>query len=331
MASSRTIEIVQCLNCNSIVPKRLYCRKCGKVLLDATTKTLSESSIKKEKFSPNEEQVLNADTKSSLNFTHKSAYEQLKIIRNEIKGIEDNSSNDINITSQVDQELLEQNDEIETSCIEDNITPQRYEIVEKSVNNGLVNEPDGYTPDLYVKEIVEKMAKSVKYEVNLVQLLQEGQITEEIFTRLFNGLADETHGLISRREQSLNELVSLMKGYESTVLSAQQGMKLLDLRKSIGDASEEEFVVKSSALNWDIKNYGNKKLNGHKKSDYLKYIGKLIPEEELKKLENMANQYSEDANSINVSVATRERIMTTMQEVASILREAFSKSSIQYY
>jgi hypothetical protein len=167
--------------------------------------------------------------------------------------------------------------------------------------------------------------------VNLVQLLQEGQITEEIFTRLFNGLADETHGLISRREQSLNELVSLMKGYESTVLSAQQGMKLLDLRKSIGDASEEEFVVKSSALNWDIKNYGNKKLNGHKKSDYLKYIGKLIPEEELKKLENMANQYSEDANSINVSVATRERIMTTMQEVASILREAFSKSSIQYY
>ena len=322
MESNRTIEIVQCLNCNSIVPKRLYCRKCGKVLLDATTKTLSESLINNEYYASNGENELDVDIKSSLNFNHKSAYEQLKTIRNEPKIIEDYRTAGIGVTSRVNKKLLEKNDEIEISYIKENIISQSHEIVEKQVSMKTEKESKGYSPDLYVKQIVEKMAKSVKYEVNLVQLLKEGQMTEEIFTRLFNGLVDETHRLIFRREQSINEIVSLMNCYKSTVLSAQQGMKLLDLRKLIGDASEEEFIVKSSALNWDMLNYGKKILDGHQKSDYLKYIGKLIPEEELKELENIANNYLEDANPIMVSKATQERIMKAMQEAASVLREA---------
>ncbi len=329
MESNRTIEIVQCINCNSIVPKRLYCRKCGKALLDTTTKTLSEPSINKEKYSPDKEQVSDTNIKSSSIYGNKITYDQLKTIRNEMKIKESYKTTSTDSLPQVEQELIKQNDDIEISKIVENLTPQRTERAEKQTY--LITEKDqSYSPDLYVKEIVEKMSKSVKYEVNLVQLLQEGQMTEEIFTRLFNGLTDETHSLISRREQSINEITSLMKGYESTVLSAQQGMKLLNLRKSIGDASEEEFVIKSSALNWDITYYGNKIRDGHNKSNYLKYIGGLIPEEEITELENIANKYSENEKSINVSKASRERIMNAMQEAASILREASVNSISQY-
>jgi hypothetical protein len=332
MVNNSTLEIVQCPNCNSIVPKRLYCRKCGKVLLNATSKTLSESAIKNEDLSADVDQDKDTSKKKLSYPADRSALEQLQQIRQEAKLRESSRQAAVEVSSPVDQESLEE-DNLEATDVLDSFIPKETELTMKqplSEQNKIdeekimaqKNEPKGYTPDLYVKEIVEKMAKSVKYEVNLVQLLQEGQMTEEIFTRLFNGMADETHGLITRREEVLNELISLMKGYESTVLSAQQGMKLLDLRKSIGDASEEEFVVKSSALNWDIKNYGNRILDGRQRSDYLKSLGKLIPEEELKELENLAAKYSKDVSSINVSKVVQERIMKAMQEATSLLSEA---------
>jgi hypothetical protein len=77
-----------------------------------------------------------------------------------------------------------------------------------------------YTPDPYSKEIIEKMAKQIKYEVNIVQLFKDGQVSEEIFTRLFNSMADEISSLMTRRGEVVNELNGLMKGYKSTVLSA---------------------------------------------------------------------------------------------------------------
>ncbi len=333
MVNNSTLEIVQCPNCGSVVPKRLYCRKCGKVLLNATSKTLSESAIKNEDLALDVDSEKEVAKKKKTLSSDRTALEQLQQIRHEAKLRENSRQAAIEVTSQVDQEALEEDEEQEASIITNNLIPEETELImnqpiseknkiyeEKIVSQK--NESKPYMPDLYVKEIVEKMAKSVKYEVNLVQLLQEGQMTEEIFTRLFNGMADETHGLITRREEVLYELVSLMKGYESTVLSAQQGMKLLDLRKSIGDASEEEFVVKSSALNWDIKNYGNKIMDGRQRSDYLKSLGKLIPEEELKELENSSSKYSKDVSSINVSKAVQERIIKAMQEATSLLSEA---------
>lgn len=333
MVNNSTLEIVQCPNCNSIVPKRLYCRKCGKVLLNATSKTLSESAIKNEDLSLDVDPEKDISKKNLSYPADRSALEQLQQIRHEAKLRETSRQVAVEVTSQVDQEPLEEDDEIEASDVLNSFIPKETELIMKQplseknkINEEKIvsqkNEFKSYTPDLYVKEIVEKMSKSVKYEVNLVQLLQESQMTEEIFTRLFNGMADETHGLITRREEVLNELISLMKGYESTVLSAQQGMKLLDLRKSIGDASEDEFVVKSSALSWDIKNYGNKILDGRQRSDYLKSLGKLIPEEELKELENLAVKYSKDVSSINVSKVVQERIMKAMQEATSLLSEA---------
>jgi hypothetical protein len=331
LESNRTIEIVQCLNCNSVVPKRLYCRKCGKVLLDSTIKAIPESTIEKEEFTPYKEKEINTQTKSSQDFAYRTPYDQLKTIRAETKGIEDYRTVYLKDIRQGNQESLKQNDIAEISYKAEKITSPPNNQFEKQGNINTENNHKIYTPDLYVKEIIEKVTKSVKYEVNLVQLLQQGQMTEEVFTRLFNGLADETQKLNIRRAQSINEITNSMKGYESTVLSAQQGMKLLNLRKSIGDASEEEVIVKSSALNWDIKAYGNKILDGRKKSDYLKTLGKLILEEELNELENIALKYSDDANLCNVGKATSERIIKAMQEVASILREASANSISQYF
>ena len=339
MEINSTVEIVRCPYCNSIVPKQLYCRKCGYVLLNATPITLSEQTKKTEKNTAN---PYIEPAKIAAKDPEISAYEQLQQIRREAKIREDARQSKVESPAQVEKEILRKNIGIETPSpsvekifSEPVIKDVKAEIIEPLIEEKIIskeekvlaqkNEPKIYMPDLYVKEIVEKMAKSVKYEVNLVQLLHEGQMTEEIFTRLFNGMADETHGLITRREEVMNELNSLMKGYESTVVSAQQGMKLLELRKSIGDASDEEYGVKSAALNWDIKHYGNKIVEGRQRADYLSSLGKLIPEDEVKDLHKVSAECSEDVSSINVSKSTQERIKKAMEEATSILSDIYKK------
>jgi hypothetical protein len=181
-----------------------------------------------------------------------------------------------------------------------------------------------YTPDPHAKEIVEKMAKQVKYVVNIVQLFKDGQVPEEIFIRLFNSMADEIGGLMARREEVVKELNGLMKGYESTVLSAQQGMKLLDLRKSLDDVSMEEYAVKAAALNWDISHYGERISEGRLKADYLRSLGNLIPVEEVNDLKKMAASCMEASSMKHISEGTREKIKKAMLEASSILNEIYN-------
>jgi hypothetical protein len=180
-----------------------------------------------------------------------------------------------------------------------------------------------YTPDPYTKEIVEKMAKQVKYEVNIVQLFKDGQVPEEIFMRLFHNMADVIGGLMARREEVVKELNGLMKGYKSTVLSAQQGMKLLDLRKSLDDVTEEEYVVKAAALNWDINHYGQRISEGRQKAEYLKSLGNLVPVEEVNDLKNISASCMEASSMKHISEGTREKIKKAMQDASSILDEVY--------
>jgi hypothetical protein len=180
-----------------------------------------------------------------------------------------------------------------------------------------------YTPDPYTKEIVEKMAKQVKYEVNIVQLFKDGQVPEEIFMRLFHSMVDVISGLMARREEVVNELNGLMKGYESTVLSAQQGMKLLDLRKSLDDVTEEEYVIKAAALNWDISHYGQRISEGRLKAEYLRSLGNLIPVEEVNDLKKIADSCMEASSMKHISEGTREKIKKAMQDASSILNEVY--------
>lgn len=181
-----------------------------------------------------------------------------------------------------------------------------------------------YTLDMHPKEIVEKMAKQIKHEVNLVQMFKEGYVPEETFTRLFNNMTNEIPVLIARRDEVTKELSCLIKGYESTVLSAQQGMKLLDLQKSFDDITEEEYKVKTAALNWDVNHYGEKISAGRLMSDYLRSIGGFIPIEEVNDLKKIAADCMNTSSMKKINEIAREKIRKAMHEASSLLNEICS-------
>jgi hypothetical protein len=112
-----------------------------------------------------------------------------------------------------------------------------------------------------------------------------------------------------------------MKGYESTVFSAQQGIKLLDLRKTLGDVTEEEYVIKAAALNWDINHYGQKISEVRQKADYLRSLGNLIPVEEVDDMKKMAAYYMDASSMRLISDGVRQKIMKAMQEASFIFNE----------
>jgi len=310
------------------------------VLLNATPVTLAEAENKDDvqAISPIPEpikgSVKNAPSVNRSTSPKNGAYEQYRQFRREYKLMEAIKKKGVAQSSSQNQRGS-QKDVMKNDVQEDvKVTQSNVELEDDSDALEKANDEEEsplgqnadlklYMPDPYSKEIVEKTAKQVKYEVNIVQLFKDGQVPEEIFTRLFNNMADEISALVTRREEVTNELKVLMKGYGSTVQSAQQGMKLLDLRKSLDDVTDEEYDIKAAALNWDIDHYGKKISEGKLKAEYLRSLGNIILPEEVNELQKIATKCMETSSMKHISESTREKIKKAMQEASSIFSEIY--------
>jgi hypothetical protein len=317
MSTESAVENVLCSKCNKVVPKQDICPECGQVLDAAplvppkTTEKVEDQTasrtlnflqfrreFKKEKTTQSTQTQSQEVKKPPQRIVNSDA---LKVIENAVPEVE-------KMTSQKVEPV-----DIESKKVIDEEKPPA-----QTVDYG------SYTPDPYTKELVEKLVKQLRYEVNLVQLFKEGQVPEEIFTRLFNGMTDEIPSLIARRGEVTKELSGLMNGYKSVVQSAQQGLKLLDLRRSFDDCSDEEYKVKAAALNWDVNHYGKKTSEGQMKADYLRSLGGLIQVDEVDDLKDIAAGCMDASSMRHIDDSIREKIKKAMQETSSILNEVYN-------
>ena len=323
MTVNVTKELIRCSICNNIVPKQRYCPKCGKLLI----KTIKNTPLKVEEPVTEKPSPEKADEE-----VENSPVEQLEKLREKIKNSEnerresiDHESSDNDLLTGVEQDKMVKNGD-------------EYMVRNKESKDIVINDDDesinfssaegevfAFTPDKYTAETVQKTAKNVRYESYLVNLLKEDEITEETFLGLYNGIADDTHKMIMRRGEIITEIETAVKGYRSTIISAQQGMKLLDIRKSINDASEDEYQVKAAALKWDIDNYGRRVNEEEQKATYLKNLGKLIDSKELNNLISDVNNSLNILSKLNVSEDAKSKIHNSMREVISLLKETDSK------
>ena len=161
-----------------------------------------------------------------------------------------------------------------------------------------------FTPDKYTMDAVQKLAKNVRYQAHLVKMLRDEEMNEETFLGLYKGLADDTRRLIQRRGEAIQEIDSSIGSYENTIKIAQQGMKLLDIRMSIDDASEEEYNVKSAAFKWDLNHYGHKIKTEESKANYLRNLGALIDADELETL----------IDDVNDSLSVSSKLALVMEQ-----------------
>ena len=313
-------EMIRCSICNKVVPKQQYCPKCGKLLIKNFKNTQSKAETADTQKSSLENPVKVATT---------SPMEQLDKLRQKIRNSE-NVRKEIIENEPINNDLLsgEKADGVriegENPMVRN--TESKDIVIEEGESeaihfDSIEGKNFSFKPDKYTVETVQKIAKNVKYMSYLVNLLKEDEIAEDTFLGLYTGIADDTHKMIVRRGELIEEIEEAIKGYSSTISSAQQGMKLLNIRKSIDDASDEEYKVKAAALKWDIDNYGRRINDEEQKADYLKNLGSLIDSDELDKLTNDVHNSTNTLVKLDIKDSVKDKIQDSMQEALTLLKE----------
>ena len=168
-----------------------------------------------------------------------------------------------------------------------------------------------YTPDPLTKEVMMSLAKSLAMEIKLVKLFRDGKMKEETFARLFEKYADEAKLWIDKREEMMGKLAAEIDGMQETYDKSNGELELLEIRKFIGDASEEEYTAKVSGYTWDVEHLDEEIAGNRKEIAYLEDLGKVMPPEELVTLREMAGlQY----NTLDAIQAEDEELLAKIKD-----------------
>jgi hypothetical protein len=323
MSVTTSKELIRCSICNKIVPKQQYCPKCGKLLIKnykgSIPKAKDPSHSKKEEKTNTEDETSESEQLENLN-------EKLLALENGRKKAIEEESKQIDLILEKDEEEKEEDVVIGGASMAKTMESKDIFLDDNSLNIVDVEVADQfvYTPDKYTMDAVQKLAKNVRFQAHLVKMLKDEEMNEETFIGLYKGLADDTHRLIQRRGETVQEIDSSIGGYQNTIKIAQQGMKLLDIRRSIDDVSEEEYKVKSAAFKWDLNHYGQKIKSEESKANYLRNLGSLIEADELNSLIDDVNDSLNVLSKLSVSDGTRKMLDISMKEALTLLKETNS-------
>jgi len=178
------------------------------------------------------------------------------------------------------------------------IEPSKIEAVE------LVEEhptPKTFVPDPLTKDLLDNFAKNITLKIKLVKLYRDGAIKEETFLKLFEGYAADGKIWSSRREEILRKLAAEIEEMEDAYDKASDALELLEVRRSIGEATADEYTAKAPAYRWDIDHFDNVVGEKKNKSSYLENISNALTEAEMKELRELASIQYNTLESLQIS------------------------------
>jgi hypothetical protein len=177
-----------------------------------------------------------------------------------------------------------------------------------------------FAPDPLTKEVIESLAKNITLKIRLVKLLRENQVKEETFEKLFDSYVEQGRLWVSRRDETIGRFETDIDRMEGELVSARKDFELLEIRKNIGDASDQEYSVKAPAFKWDIENLDKEIKNTRGGIQYVINLKGLVPDQEIADLRSMGdNNFSELDEIVGASSETISRIKDTLSDALNIL------------
>jgi hypothetical protein len=352
-------EIIHCPNCSEDVPKTLYCLNCGYPLykLEVENKTedtpaveaVSESEAEvdmsveyeppTETFIEEPEPIPEPEPEPEVELEVEEAPEPLW------EAPQDEEDNEVELEPVWKAPQEEEIPEVEP---EQEPIPEPVEEVEPEpvyeapVESETVFEPAvepvvitkdereeymmneviiDFAPDPLTKEVMENLAKNITLKIRLTKLLRENAVKEETFKKLFDSYVDQGRLWISRRDDIIRRLKSDNERMEQELVSARKDFELLEIRKNIGDAGDDEYGIKAPAYKWDIEHLDSEIKTCTGGLQYMINLRALVPEEEVTSLEKLAQtDYSEVENIEGVTVDTIARMKETLAEALNTLQ-----------
>jgi hypothetical protein len=178
-----------------------------------------------------------------------------------------------------------------------------------------------FAPDPLTKEVMENLAKNITLKIRLVRLLRDGSVKEETFNKLFNSYVDQGRIWVGRRDEIIRRFRADIEIMELSLVAARKDFELLEIRRSIGDANEDEYKVKGPAYRWDIEHLDGEIKNRKAGILYVENLKKLVPEEEIQELQRMAEiNYSNLDDIETITPDTLSNMKEALAEALNILQ-----------
>jgi hypothetical protein len=177
-----------------------------------------------------------------------------------------------------------------------------------------------FAPDPLTKEVMDNLAKNITLKIRLVRLLRDGQVKEETFKKLFDSYVEQGRIWVSRRDDTVRRFKADIERMEESLVNARKDFELLEIRRNIGDADDEEYKVKAPAYNWDMEHLESEIKNRKGGVLYVANLRKLVPDEEIAELEKMADSDYGELDKIEAITAdTIAKMKETLAESLNIL------------
>ena len=326
MSEEKQSEVIHCPNCNEDVPKTLYCLNCGYPLY----------KIERQKPEPTPEpepEPEPSDVDMSVEIEPETTLFNAEETTIEVDEPEYNVEPEYKVEPEY---TLEPEPEEEPEYVPE---PEPL-VIEAPVPELVFPEPEpaplftveekeplmmeeikmDFAPDPLTKEVMDNLGKNITLKIRLVRLLRDSQVKEETFKKLFDSYVDQGRIWVSRRDEILRRFSADMERMEQKLVSSRKDYELLEIRKSIGDAGDNEYTVKAPAFKWDIENLESSITNRRAGVAYIGDLKRLVPAEEIQELEGMADTgYSTIDEIEGVTNETLASIKETLAEALSSL------------
>jgi hypothetical protein len=345
MQKEMQAEVMLCPNCNEEVPKTLYCLNCGyplykeeqeiekeqkeDLLIDMATKDLEEKtsanpvteilgddmleSGEKVPTNPDDEFVGYVDTVPIIENANDNMILDEKSLDEQSNTAEQKMDEFVSIDSE--EQVIADGSKAEE--LKDVMADRTEDVVHKSLTE--------FQPDPAIKEVMSKLAKNISLKIRLVDHFLNGNVKEEVFNRLFERYLAWGERLMNSRNEIVERLQFNLDSMESSLNEAKIGLEEMEIKKSIGDVSEEEYRAKLPAFRWDIEQYEDEVSRRNKEITYLCDLSAVMPPDDIKELKMRAVACHEEIDRMveigNIGADTAASIKISLKDASACLEQ----------
>ena len=175
-------------------------------------------------------------------------------------------------------------------------------------------------PDFQLRENIVDLKKNIDLSLMLVDLYLKGEVEEENFNKLFGEYEYRFEQNMKRRNKML-EIVRDFQPMKKGFTEAKLHIAELELRRTIGDISDDEYNVKAPAYQWDIDKYQTEMANNEANISFLENFSRMLADEESEeikeKTKNAKKLVEEEIKKGNLNKETGTRIKKIFDNILS--------------
>lgn len=173
--------------------------------------------------------------------------------------------------------------------------------------------------DPIILEVMNNLAQNISLKVRLVELTMKEDIREDIVKKLLENYAAKGELWINKRNEILERSRYEISTLERAIENARAGLEELDIRRAIGDASDDEYLAKAPAYEWDINHLNEKLTRKRLEISYLESLSNVMSVEDFESLKEIASSCHREIDEL----AAKGRLSPeAVAEIKSILEEA---------